>query len=290
MTQLQPVTNIISFPCQQQQKAIAFWIEEFERDYFTRRARTPKAETTWKLDYKAILKRLPPDEPLTSQVLMNLALSFSPDSKGRKRSCMVLSRLAKFAGIPCDLKSYAGTYSPKKVRPRSLPDDKAIVHQYECISTKEWCWVYGMLATYGLRPHEVFHLDFERFTTAKLVRIIDGKTGPRTVFPLYPEWVERFNLLDIRLPKCTGKTNSDLGARVTRAFNRLEIPFRAYDLRHCWAVRSLEFGVEVSLAAQLMGHSVKVHTDIYHAWISEQRLCNAFDLIVGQRDRPTAPI
>ncbi|MFW6359494.1 MAG: hypothetical protein ACOC0N_09850, partial [Chroococcales cyanobacterium] len=33
----------------------------------------------------------------------------------------------------------------------------------------------------------------------------------------------------------------------------------------------MEFGLDLSLATQPMGHSVKVHTDIYHHWISERR-------------------
>jgi integrase len=75
--------------------------------------------------------------------------------------------------------------------------------------------------------------------------VLSGKTGMRKIWPLYPEWVEEFNLIDIKLPQCTGKTNRDLGHRVTRYFQRQRLPFRPYDLRHCWAIRSIHYGLSL---------------------------------------------
>ncbi len=282
--------KIIVFPHHHQPKTITTWIEEFERDYFTRRARTPKSETTWEIDYFRVFTRLPQDQPLTADVLMTFAISTPPDSKTRKRYCMILGALARFAGIDLDLKPYAGKYSPRTVSPRDLPDDSTIVQWHDRIRPDNWRWAYGMIATYGLRPHELFHLDLQRLEEKNFVaRVLDGKTGERTVFPLYPEWVRQFDLLDIRMPKCTGSANKDLGNRVTRAFNRLEIPFPAYALRHCWAIRSLEFGWELSLAAKQMGHSVVVHTTTYHAWITERQQQRMYDTLMQRTDRPKPP-
>lgn len=284
------MAQILAFPQRQEQKAIALWIEEFERDYFTRRARTPKSETTWKIDYFRVFNKLPISRLLTADALMALVTSATPDTRTRKRYCIALGALAKFAGLTLDLKPYAGSYSPKAASPRELPDDSTIVRWRNQIPADDWRWAYGILATYGLRPHELFHLDDQRLGTGDaMVKVLDGKTGARTVFPLYPEWVEQFNLLEVKLPQCTGKANADLGNRVTRAFNRLQIPFPAYALRHCWAIRSMEFGWEVAMAAQQMGHSVQVHTSTYHAWINERHQQKMFDALMQRTDRPKAP-
>jgi hypothetical protein len=284
------MAQLIQFPVRQEQKAIAFWIEEFENDYFTRRARTPKSETTWHIDYKRVFARLPQSQPLTSDALMTLATSTNPDTRTRKRYCIALGALARFAGLTLDLKPYAGKYSPKTASPRELPDDSTIVRWHSQIPADDWRWAYGMLATYGLRPHELFHLDHQRLEAENWqLKVLDGKTGARTVFPLYPEWVEQFHLSNVRLPKCTGKANADLGNRVTRAFHRFEIPFPAYALRHCWAVRSMDFGWEVALAARQMGHSVTVHTQTYHAWITERQQQKMFDALMQRSDRPCPP-
>jgi hypothetical protein len=50
-------------------KTIGDWINELERDYFTRRARTPESVTTWNTNYQEVFKSLPDDKPLTVEVL-----------------------------------------------------------------------------------------------------------------------------------------------------------------------------------------------------------------------------
>lgn len=45
-------------------QAISTWVQRFEADYFTRRDRNPKSETTWQKDYHAVLKRLPTEAEL----------------------------------------------------------------------------------------------------------------------------------------------------------------------------------------------------------------------------------
>ncbi len=266
------------------------WVDRFEADYFTRRKRSPKSETTWTGDYLKVFKQLPQDQALTAELLKEIIVGTTPDTRTRRRFCIAAGALAKFAGITFDPKPYVGRYSPRRVTPRDLPDDKQIAQCFYKIHKSDWQWAYGMLATYGLRPHELFWIDFNNLNNASsIVTLLDGKTGPRRVWPIFPEWVEEFNLNQPALPEITGKSNSDYGDRVTQAFRRFEIPFRPYDLRHCWAIRSLEFGLDISLAAQQMGHSVSVHTDLYHLWISDRHQQRAFDALMMRSDRPKAP-
>lgn len=63
-------------------------IEAFEEDYFSVRLRTGKSETTWKTDYKEVLKRLNPEVPITEEALLSLILATEPDTKARQRTCL----------------------------------------------------------------------------------------------------------------------------------------------------------------------------------------------------------
>lgn len=266
---------------------VADWITKFEKDYFTRRKRTPKSETTWKDDYQKVFRRLEQDQALTVELLEQAIISTSPDTRNRKRFVDVLSRLAAFAQLDADFSRLKGSYSSKDAEPRDLPNDGIIAQWWASIPNSSWQWAYGMMATYGLRNHELFYLDLSKMPV--LVVLDDTKTGFRRVYPLYPEWVEQWHLDQAKVPDCTGKRNSDLGNRVTHAFARYKLPFCPYDLRHAWAVRSLEFGMPVELAAQQMGHSVDVHCRTYHRWISEEVHERAFRVMMQRSDRPLPP-
>lgn len=268
-----------------QADSIGDWVERFEQDYFTRRERNPQSETTWRKDYAQVFNSLPASEALTAQVLLTAIASTSPDTRTRKRFVTVCTSLAKFAGLEANFMGMRGSYSPTRVNPRSLPDDVQIATWRDKIPNPAWRRVYGLLAVYGLRPHEVFKCAL----ALPLLEISsDTKTGKRRVYPFYPEWAEAWDLGG-DLPVVTGKNNSDLGNRVSHAFARYGIPFNPYDLRHAWAVRSMEFGLDISLAAAQMGHSVRVHAEIYHAWISEEVHQRAYQALMLRSDRPLAP-
>lgn len=262
------------------------WVEKFEKDYFSKREKNSKTLTTWKKNYHEVLKRLPPDEPLNAEVLKDLVFRTAPDTRNRQIYCMVANSISKFAGLEADFSMFSGKYSPLKVTPRDLPTDEQIQSIYFSIKNRSWQWAYGMIATYGIRPHEVFNLEIDNLP---ILTVADGKTGSRRIWACFPEWVDTFELKSVSLPQVTGKTNADLGERVSKAFRRYSIPFTPYILRHCWAVRTLEFGLDISLSAQQMGHSVKVHTEIYHHWISDRHHQKAYDLLMQRSDRPKPP-
>jgi len=262
------------------------WILKFEEDYFTRRKRTPKSETTWRYDYLKVFSELPENAPLTLELLGNVIRSKPADSRTRKRFVDVCTRLAKFAGLEPKFEGLKGNYSPAKVTPRNLPTDEAIAEWREKIPNSAWRRAYSLIAVYGLRPHEVFKSDLSEFPLVQVQE--DTKTGERFVYPLYPEWAENWDLVG-DLPQVTGKTNTDLGQRVTKAFERYKLPFSAYCLRHKWAVRAIEFGLDIPLAAAQMGHSVKVHCEIYHAWISNDIHERAYRILLSNPNRPKAP-
>ncbi|MCX8122505.1 MAG: site-specific integrase [Oscillatoriaceae bacterium SKW80] len=260
------------------EKTIAELIADFEADYFIKRARNPKSEDTYKIDYQSVFKKLPGDALLTPQVIIVAIASTHPDTRTRKRYCLALGALAKFAGLDFDTTSYTGTYGINTTSTRSIPIDEEIEKCFFTIKNDAWRWVFGMLATYGLRPHEVFRLDYDLIARGgQIAQVLEGKTGSRLVFPIYPRWYEEFDLQQVELPNVNReRPNSAVGHEVTQKFWRYKLGIKPYDLRHAWAIRSLLEGIEVAMAAQMMGHSLALHTKLYHKWIQEFHYKKAF--------------
>ncbi|ELR98891.1 hypothetical protein [Gloeocapsa sp. PCC 73106] len=270
------------------------WIARFEEDYFSKRKRTHQTETTWKFDYLNAFKKLPAvGSSLTAELLKEVILSTEPDTRTRKRVCMVFKALAEFAHLNLDVKDLKGSYEARAKSPLELPDDALIFQYYYQIRNPGWRWIYGLMATYGLRPHEAFRVDFERIKLGDQVIYVEEhtKTGSREVWPIYPEWYDQFNLQDVILPPINlDRPNASVGNLVTQYLRRdAKLPFTPYALRHAWAVRTLSFHLPVSLAAQQMGHSVEVHTKTYHRWITRDHHQKAFEALMNRPDRPLPP-
>jgi hypothetical protein len=265
-----------SWPCEM---AIA----KFQRHYLAQGG-NPE---TWQGDYMKVLKRLPPDAPLTGELLEAFVCGTTPNTKARTRACMAAGALARFAAVDFDPKPYKGTYSPRQVAPRRLPSNEEVARWREQIRNPAWRWIYGMMATYGLRNHEVFKLDLGEFPVVKVLE--STKTGEREVWPCFPEWAEWWELGDRILPGVNlERSNSKLGHSVTEYFSDL-LPFAPYNLRHCWAVRTIEFGWPDALAAAQMGHSLDVHNRTYQRWLTKRHHQQVYDLLVKREDRPRPP-
>lgn len=269
---------------------VADWVAQFERDYFARRARTPQTETTWRKDYRDSFSKLPQDAALTVDILkQTLLLRSQPDTRGRKRLAMAYGAIAKFAGLEGGdrLGELRGRYSPNAVNPRDLPGDDLIMEWYGKLAhNRPWQVLYGLLAVYGLRPHEAFHLDLGKLREEPgICQVLEGKTGHRLVWPYPPLWWREFGLDQaVSVPEISAPRNHRYGDAVSQFFRRAGIPFRAYDLRHAWAVRtSVEYGLEVDIAARMMGHSVTIHTRVYHQFVSQDRLQAAVDRSLAKR-------
>jgi hypothetical protein len=54
---------------------ISQWIEKLETEYFAERVRTKKTESTWDKEYLRVLKKLPSQKSLTSELLTELIYS-----------------------------------------------------------------------------------------------------------------------------------------------------------------------------------------------------------------------
>ena len=179
-------------------------------------------------------------------------------------------------------------YRVTSVADRLLASDDAIVHWIDNMQDRpQWQWVFGMLATYGLRPHEVFHLEGPPDEDALVTVLPDTKTGFHISHPAPEEWVERWHLREMRLPSIrTDRPNNIIGQAVSTRCSRLNPPvspdgrkLTPYDLRHCWARRVHCSPELIALwttadAAESLGHSETVHRRHYQRWITkaEQKL------------------
>lgn len=257
--------------------AVQYVVAEFEKLH-----RSSVSETTWRTEYQRVFSRLAAGgQLLTAELIEQTILQTAPDSRQRRRFCVSLGRLAEFAGLEVDTRRLKGKYSASALEPRSLPSDEQILEHGRAINNDRWRWVYWMMAAYGLRNHEVFFLDTEIMRGGGYqIRVLSGKTGSRNVWPFPADWVDLYDLRLPQLPAVSGRNHADYGNRVTQYFSRnLALPFSPYDLRHCWAVRTLGMGLDVTLAAQQMGHSLKVHSETYHRWISVEIQQQAFNQI-----------
>jgi integrase len=258
------------------QDSIADWLQKFEADWVARRGRGPKSQTSltpyqtaWKMAFPSKADR---EKPLNAETLINALLSHTdPDTFARNWLVSRLTTLARFAKIQVGLHPYKGSYTPDPV---ILPSDDQIEEWRSRITGDAWRWVFGIMATYGIRNHEIYYVDQDapEFHQPPGVLVLrhGGKTGARKVWPYHPDWYSRWSLHEINMPRISGRSNSDIGSRVTQAFEYYDIPFTPYTLRHAWAVRTaVVYGLPVEIAAQMMGHSLMVHYKTYLQWIQD---------------------
>ena len=271
----------------QSPETISYWIKALEDKYFSERPRNPTTLETWKHEYLKPFSLLPENVFLSEERLKTALLEWTDaNTRSRRRYALAYCKIADLAGLEHSLRELIGNYAFKAVSPRSLPSDELITQSYQSISDQAWRWIYGVMAAYGLRNHEAYFLDFEDYPIAYINR---GKTSERYIWPLYPEWPDQWGLAEISRPDCTQKTNSGYGNRISKGFRQLKIPFSPYNLRHSWARRSFDFGMDVTMASKMLGHSTKIHTEIYRHWIDRDSFSRIYQQLITHPDRPLPP-
>jgi integrase len=279
-------------------------VERFEQQFFgdPRRRRNPAgSRTTWTSAYLPYLRRLREqaasrESSLSEDLLLAVLESYPLASRGRQQCGTALAALARSEQIPLppDWADRAGGYGLHAAQFRQLPSDRQILEWIEQIPNPGWRLAYGLMATYGLRNHEVFFTDLSALAPGgdRVIRVLPtSKTGEHQVWPFQPEWVERFELprlgeaRSLLPPVCTDlrrTTLQQVGRRVAEQFRRYDLPLTPYDLRHAWAVRTIHIGLPDTVAARMMGHSVAIHTRTYHHWITRRDQQQAVDTALAR--------
>ncbi|MEI8249651.1 MAG: site-specific integrase [Synechococcus sp. ELA057] len=277
-------------------------LDAFEAAFFAdpRRRRHPSgSRSTWSAAYRPYLRRveqLAAGGRLSSRLLEQALESYELASRSRQQCGLALAALARHQGInlPDDWRERCGGYGLHRARFRQLPSDAQILDRVAEIPNPGWRLAYGLMATYGLRNHEVFYCDLSGLAPGgdRVLRVLPtSKTGEHQVWPFDPSWVEHFGLEQLgRDPRALPAVATDLrrttlqavGRRVSEQFHRYGLPFTPYDLRHAWAVRTIHIGLPDTVAARMMGHSVAIHTRTYHHWITRRDQQQAVDAALAR--------
>ncbi len=244
------------------------------------------SESTWKVNHWGTLKFCPMEETVTTEGIEKCLSRYERDQYTYKKlyyDCKHIARICFIefpeVGVPL--------YKTSSMDPTDVPSDSEIIEWVTSAKTP-YRWYFGMMATYGLRPHEC--------DTCRMVQNGDGiylvqvddatKTGYRTVIPQQLEWVELFDLTNkTDRPESNRDPDRNDGCSCWLNAERLDmkIRWRSYALRHAYAGRLWRNGgseLEVFTAAQVMGHSVKEHIETYRRWIDPNKVAtSALDAI-----------
>lgn len=273
-------------------KLISELIEEYEKEFWKTHEKSRQGLRNWKNDYLKYLKKLPLDGILSTDTLSQAFSKTQPNTASRFCLTWQLRKFCNFCGFEGQkiIDSYA-TGRPER-KPRNVPSDDEILEGFNkigvplvsklrktVIQPERWQWTYGMIATYGIRPHELFAIDLETFidpsNTFHLVKldptITDStKTGARNCLipPLHPEWVELFDLKNVKKASLAGSLSSK-STDISEKFKRTDIGFTSYDLRQAYAIRGHKLRVPIKAMADYMGHTVQEHTKTYQRWMNK---------------------
>lgn len=262
-------------------RTVKEWIAEFERDYWKDKERTVNKENTYHKEYRLTFNKLPMNQPLTEKLMRQVILETPAQTRVRTRVCRVFTKLARFAGINVTFRDLGGGYQSAAVDDKTLPSDALIWETRNKLPKIEWRRVYELMACYGLRNHEAFFIDWERYRNSqdKKLWLCEGKTGSRLLYPILgdgwePDWDGPLPDLDLTV------SHNAIGGRVTSYF-RQYIGFKPYSLRHAWARRAFERGLPADFCAKAMGHSLSVHLKIYRRFWGDEPYIKVYEKMMG---------
>lgn len=269
-----------SWTAQKQASTVLQAMEAFEKDYWNTREKTINRVSSYKKGYLEHFLYLPQDEIVTAELLKEALLNSSePDSRKRKGRAIAFGALLNFLEIKHDLNRYKGNYQPTKKRQIPTLEEIEFYYENRCKSDA-WRWVFGIIALYGIRPHEIWHLDMSLMGEYPPVLGVleETKTKSRIVYPI-PDasLVEKWDLKNKVLPRTetAQKSNLFLGNKITQRFNQLNIP-SPYHFRDAYAIRGEVLNFNPATVAQWMGHDLTTHYKKYLRHISKTHFTDAW--------------
>lgn len=262
-------------------KPVAAWVESLATEFWAGKVATSAGHRTWdRLNLE--LKRLPPGAELTIDLLVATAAQTTPGSRTRLECCKVFKRLAKHAALP-DYERLDTLRTPYEPKARELPTDEQLLEFVLAVrNDPKWGWATAALMAYGCRPSEVFSLKPGSNGTAQILTVKRKGRLPawRTALCLPGALQQELELEQVDRPwefaspstydsaEAKRMTDSWGGWLSRQTRGRME-GLQLYDMRHCWAVRSIRLNLNASLAAKCMGHDLAVHSRTYHRWLDQ---------------------
>lgn len=229
-----------------------------------------QTESAWTKKWRPALNKLPPDYVACSDSLVISVVQSMPfGSAGRRDQGNILSQIAHTLKMDkAAIQEAARGYSAAKLEERQIPSDTEVEGLFKQIKLPHWRWMYGMCATFGLRPHEIVECSIDEEGNCEIGD--DTKTGIHIAWPCNERWIEQFELLKIYRPtqgkQTVGKVANDY------LHDRGPLPWPLYNLRHAYAIRLFHKGIPSDVGARLMGHSETVHRQTYKRWYDAREI------------------
>lgn len=252
------------------------WREAIQALYRKKVVLGRTSENTWNINYMGRLRQIDPCEACTTSSMERALARYPRDTCSYKELYYLLRHIARLTGVPMP-EVPIPTYS--QAQRVVVPTDEEIV-AWVLAAPNPARWYFGMMATYGLRPHEIEHavLADNGFCHVLQGKQMSSAPGLRVVPPLEPEWIACFDLATPKLrpaqPSASGR--NDLVAKfLHREKSKLQLPWRPYALRHAYAGRLWRRGgaqLDLFVAAATMGHTVAEHVKTYRAHITPAQL------------------
>ena len=257
------------------------WREAIARLYRARVVLGRTGQSTWEINYLGRLRQIQPTSACTTASMAKALERYDRSSCSYKELFYLLRHLAKLVAVEFP-EVPLPTYNQAQLV--AVPTDAEIIGWVEgAPDPVRWYW--GMMACYGLRPHEI---EGAALIERDLCQVADGtKTGFRTVVPLPREWVERFGLRDRRLrPRLEGSADRPdaVSKWLSKELRRQRLPWRPYALRHAYGGRLWREGgsrLDIYTAARLMGHTPNQHARTYRAHIQPHQVAEAAERALG---------
>ena len=233
------------------------------------------SESTWEINYMGRLRQIPPGSIVTTESIAAALQRYDRATCSYKELWYLLKHLSKLVAVPFP-ELPVPTYGQAELV--AVPSDAEILAWLDS-TPQPGRWYLAMMATYGLRPHEIEGATLIEKDYCQVAE--RTKTGFRTVVPLPREWVERFNLHDRPAPRISPRPDavSKWLAKVCSG-----VPWRPYALRHAYAGRLWKQGgsrLDIYTAARLMGHSSTQHSKTYRAHIQPHQVAEAAERALG---------
>jgi integrase len=264
----------------QESPGVLTWREAITRLHRARVVLGRASESTWEINYMGRLRQIPAGDPCTTESIAAALERYDRGSCSYKELFFLLRHLARLVAVPFP---EVPTPTYREAELVAVPSDAEILALLEAMAEPAR-WYLGMMAVYGLRPHEI---EASELIERDYCQVPDGtKTGFRTVVPLPREWIERFSLRDRRLWPARGKSGRTdrVAKHLHIALRRAGQPWRPYALRHAYAARLWREGgsrLDIYTAARLMGHSAAQHTRTYRAHIQPWQVAEAAERALG---------
>ena len=182
---------------------------------------------------------------------------------------------------PCRHRSAGGLapgsqgYRLHRARFRQLPSDAQILEAVLQIPTRAGVWP-TLMATYGLRNHEVFFCDLSCLADRgdRVIRCCPPPGEHQVALPAGlggSFWLSPLDSGGTRCRRCK-PTSAPSNRWADGSANNSAVTGCRSRPTTCAmrAVRTIHIGLPDTVAARMMGHSVAIHTRTYHHWITRR--------------------